>query len=1551
MRLASWWCVAIAVAACGVRAAELDLAGTWTLTRPDKPDFSCPVVVPGGVHQALLDAKQISDPYVGLNEKDVQWVGMKDWTFSRAFDLDADFLRARIVTLRMEDVDCFATVRINGQEVGRTENRFRRWDFDVRPLLKAGRNSIEVAFESTARRSGLESMKYGTADCPGAGKGGRQLKFVRSVLCHGGWDWGISLVEMGLMGTVKLMADDDFRIDYVYTEQSFTPDYSRCDVTVFTEVTNADGSHETVTNRVTVARPKLWWPRGYGEPHLTDIAFSVRGRMLKRRIGLRKVELRRVADDPSDWEKGSSLTIVVNGRPVFCQGADWIPCDAIENRQTPERYRDLLGSAVAANMNMLRIWGGGQFEHDAFYDACDELGLLVWHDFLFACTIYPVTDYFMDNVRAELAHELKRLRDHASIAVWCGDNECISVANHYAKDEATRTNYVAKCAVREKALAAAARLNDPTRPFWTGSPCRGPGDFRTASSEMGDLHAWAVWFGRCRLNYVFDSQPRFVTEVGFQSCPSMETLERWLPKEGLRADSPEMRQRQKSPKGDDNLAFFLDDEFGGYRDFPAYVYKTQVLQSIALRHTVAAWRAIRSRCSGVVVWQLNDNWPVKSWSTVEYGGKWKMAHYALKRAYSPVAVYPGRKANNGGVVRVRAVNDESEPFAGQAHVELWPFDGTSPRLVETLPVGIPSHEGVLIADYPLSRFGDAAARSNAFLVVRLEGKAGKRPHAVTDDWQFGKFRTAPIRPAKIAVEALPGKTADTFRVRIRTDFPAFHVWANARGVRGEFDDNAFTLLPGRERTLLFTKKDGENATLAAFREALTVISLSDRHETAPVAEKENASLLRGRTCLEADRTYRTMEEATTFAPGSVLDLNGHRLNLDVAKPYWHVFFDRTVVTNGAAAPARLLSLAKEAKVHVRTGAWHGGAKNVLEARNGRLYLETCVDATDCWTLRLGNELVTGGGQVKAGDSRFVWPGPVELADDVTFSDDESKLESCGWGVTLTGQIRGDRARTVTLKRGFTLRLGSSESTFCGRWMILGNSVRPSCLKLLKGAAFAGRSVVLSDAVLALDSTTVFRLPQVTVDGGIAHVGGGAPGTTIESLRLCPGTTLALPAKAEKNVPFIRTLIAAHGSALDLNGHELVVGDLVGEPRLLHAGRLTVKGRRRPLADAGAAGRKPDPRTQVLDDLRKMSQSGRYYWAWTQEWGGGRAMGQFATPVSGRTKKFPLMAYYELQELCGRELSWRQGLSGEDLRYADARRSTGYAIRRHWRVARGLPVFSWHMGNPCVPPGKPGAWYVCREHPNIVGDILAGRTYEDGCCPRAVYCRNLEDVAAFFNGLVDDGGRPIPIVFRYPHEMDGSWFWWGAGHCTPDEFVRFCRLTGDFLREKCGRDRMVFAYTPDRRWKELGEPGKGHDYLSWYPGDDYVDVLGFDDYSIGKGETAQAADDAQAETVRKLRLVSDYAKRHGKVAGLSETGCAKARDDFWTRLGAIATAPDVACAFVNTWHGGYTTPATDAGWKDLETFLSRPEVAMMPEALMTEDDVDGPAGHADFESTP
>ena len=830
---------------------EINLSGVWKLTQADDVKMTCPVTVPGGIHQALLDAKRISDPYYGLNEKYAQWAAQKSWVFSRTFTVDPKILSARALTLRMEDVDCFASVRVNGREVGRTGNRFQRYDFDVKGLLRTGENTLEVTFDSTEKRSGEESMKYEKADYRRAKTGGRHLLLVRSVLCHGGWDWGITLIETGLMGTVKLIAADDVRLDYVYTTQAFAPDWSSVEVMVTADVWAPVACETRVkarlcgvaaekavslkpgANRVSVAlaidRPKLWWPRGYGEPALHDLEMSVGSARVVKRLGLRKVELVARPDAKphprsKTQEIGSSLTLVVNGQDVFCQGADWIPCDAIENRQTPARYRDLLESAAAANMNAIRVWGGGQFEHDAFYDTCDELGLLIWHDFLFACTIYPVTDYFMDGVRKELAHELRRLRDHPSIALWCGDNECITVAHHYAKTSEEKEWHISLCAAREKTLAAAVREYDPTRPFWTGSPCRGPGDFALPDCIRGDFHFWSVWFGKQPLKSCFNDVPRFCTEFGFQSYPSRELLERYLPQNRIDPTTPEMHHRQKSKGGDDIIAKFVGDTFRFPAGVDAYLYLSQVQQAMSLRHAAASWRPNRAECSGMIIWQLNDNWPVTSWSTVEYGGKWKQAQYHVKRSFAPVAVFAAGKSRDKSKLEVRAVNDRAEPFEGTVRVELRTFEG-GVRTVETLPLALKPHEGLTLKTYPVSDFGDEAARAKSFVRLRLEGRSEAVACVADDDWVFECFRNVDLAPAVVKTSVTDGPRKGTFAVRLETDKPAFYVWVNAKGIRGEFDDNSILLLPDEPRTLVFTPKGG-GVSLEGFRRALTVRHLA-----------------------------------------------------------------------------------------------------------------------------------------------------------------------------------------------------------------------------------------------------------------------------------------------------------------------------------------------------------------------------------------------------------------------------------------------------------------------------------------------------------------------------------------------------------------------------------------------------------------------------------------------------------------------------------------------------------------------------------------------------
>ena len=833
-------------------AAELDLSGRWTLTQADNPSVTCPISVPGGIYAALYDAKLIPDPYFAQNEKLTQWPGRSDWLFSRAFTLPDGFAAAKAVTLRLEDVDCFATVKVNGYEVGRTSNRFQRYDFDVKPFLKDGENRIEALFESTERISYAESNRYDRAYNI-ANATVRQINLVRTVQCHGGWDWGITQMETGFMGTVKLVASDVARIDYVYTAQDFAKDRSSVAVTVTVEATSPVGGEATLdvalgdvakserlalkpgVNKVSltldVRNPKLWWPVGYGAQPLYPLSVTLGDAKVEKKIGLRKAEVYNAEDaepDPVTGKRGRPMVVVGNGRRIFCKGADWIPCDAFENRQTPARYRDLLESAIAANMNMLRVWGGGQFEHPSFYELCDEKGILLWHDFMFSCATYPGDERFMAGVRREVAHQLRTLRDYASIALWCGDNECIGAAGWFNATKEQRDANIKLCVARAKELERLCATYDPTRCFWPSSPCLGPGNYGDGwkDDSSGDMHFWQVWFGDKPFSHYFTVRPRFCSEFGFQSYPTKEEALTFVSPDQLNPTAPDFFYHQKSPNGNKFIMQTIMRNFRFPEGVDAVLYLSHVQQAIAIRTAVEAWRHLQPRCMGIVYWQLNNNWPVASWSSLDYSGKWKPLHYNMKRAYAPVAISAAPKWGDPNTIEVWATNDNDAAFDGTASLDLWTFDGEC-RPFASLPVQISPRSAMKVADYQLSAFGDDAARTASFLRMRLNGHAGAVAESTSNEWMFNLFKDCNL--AKTAVKTEVAEKDGKFAVTHESDKPAFFVWANVWGTRGEFDDNSFTLYPGEPRTIVFTPK-APGLALDDFRKAFTVTHLRETYK-------------------------------------------------------------------------------------------------------------------------------------------------------------------------------------------------------------------------------------------------------------------------------------------------------------------------------------------------------------------------------------------------------------------------------------------------------------------------------------------------------------------------------------------------------------------------------------------------------------------------------------------------------------------------------------------------------------------------------------------------
>ncbi len=637
---------------------------------------------------------------------------------------------------------------------------------------------------------------------------------IRKPMCHRGWDWGLAQLVAGPCGSVKLIASDGDRIDYVYSEQKFNADLSHCTLTVFAEI--EDGS--VVTNVVEIDNPPLWWPNGEGERKFYEYSIPVKGQTVAGRVGLRKLEL-----DTT----GGGVCFKVNNRAVFMKGANWIPCDAFDARQTTERYRDLLESAVGANMNMIRVWGGGQYEKDAFYDICDELGLMIWHDHMFSCAVYPSDAEFLADVRAETIHQVKRLRDHASIALWCGDNECIGAARGWFGNVITkeaRPGYIedtrSRFAVQEEAI----RIADPTRRFWPSSPCTGKADFdhdAWHTDGVGDMHIWTVWHENKPFSNYYKYRPRFCSEFGFQSFSSREVAETYCPPEGLKSGAPEFEWHQKNKGGNDRIRKTFARYFREPKDMDGVLYLSQVQQAMAIKTAVEGWRALRPYCMGTLFWQLNDLWPVASWSSIEYGGKWKHLQYHAKRFFSPVAIV-AKPSSDGQCIEFWALNDTASYVYSDVEGRLMDFGGGVLDSAEG-PATLPPGSATLLETRYLSDLGSEADRRNAFIAMNIYATVGGKRISHHNEWFFGPFKDSPLADAKVSVDVVKGE-GTKFNVTLSTDKPALFVWANAKGIRGEFDDNSFTLLPDEPKTIVFTPK-GKEVSLEDFRKAFSVTHL------------------------------------------------------------------------------------------------------------------------------------------------------------------------------------------------------------------------------------------------------------------------------------------------------------------------------------------------------------------------------------------------------------------------------------------------------------------------------------------------------------------------------------------------------------------------------------------------------------------------------------------------------------------------------------------------------------------------------------------------------
>ncbi len=798
----------------------LDLAGKWSLHAKDG-QYAVSAQVPGDNISALMAARRIEDPYWADNEKRLQWIGRTDWVYERQFQVSRALLAEASVFLHCDGLDTLATVLINGRRVARSENMFARLRVEVKEHLRLGANTICIELDSPENAAAAEARRLPYPIPHGVNPvQSMHRNLIRKVQCHSGWDWGPCLMVSGVNGSIHLGATSLGRIEYVTTAQRHRRGHVV--VTIDVDVVSPAGGRttlevelggervrkpvtlkagsNTVSASVKIRDPKLWWPNGYGAQPLYPLLVRIAGDEVRKRIGLRTLEVVNVED-----KRGLSLTFRVNGVEIFAKGANWIPCDALPQRQTPTVLDDLLTSAQRANMNMLRVWGGGQYESDAFYDLCDEKGLLVWHDFMFSCALYPATPTFLENVRREARHQVKRLRDHACLALWCGNNEDVGALNWYEESRKHRDRYLVDYdRLNEGVLGQTVDQCDPTRVFWPSSPCGGRGDYSDCwhADNRGDMHYWSVWHEGKSFDAYYAVTPRFCSEFGYQSFPSLDTIRRYASRDQLNVTAPIMEWHQRHSGGNSRITEMFSRYFRMPEGFAAFVYLSQVQQALAIKTAVEHWRHLRPTCMGTLYWQLNDNWPVCSWSSLEYGGKWKLLHYAARKFYAPLLVSAFQRTD--GTLEIWVTNDRLTPVSGTLIADVRTFSG---KLVRRLRVR--------------ARLGAGRAKQiGKWKVADLAPEPGKvflqlAFNGATNTHFFTEYKRCDLAVPRIRMEVLDG-----FRVTLRTDKPAFFVALTASGIRGEFDDNCITLLPGKARTLLFTPK--QPLALAAFREALSV---------------------------------------------------------------------------------------------------------------------------------------------------------------------------------------------------------------------------------------------------------------------------------------------------------------------------------------------------------------------------------------------------------------------------------------------------------------------------------------------------------------------------------------------------------------------------------------------------------------------------------------------------------------------------------------------------------------------------------------------------------
>lgn len=824
----------------GAMKTKISLDANWKFREASKNDWK-PATVPGCVHTDLLANKLIEDPYYRDNEKSQQWIGKTDWEYETTFQISAETFKRQNIEIVFEGLDTYANVFLNDKPILDADNMFRTWRVSVKDSLKQGENVLRIKFRSPINEI-LPQMAKLDYELPAINDQGEKTSpYTRKAPYQYGWDWGPRFVTSGVWKPVNLEAWDDARIEDLHIKQNKLSK-ENADLSAVVEVVASNAVDATIeventtdkkvvatkqiklTNGVnkialdfTIVNPKLWYPIGLGEQSL----YSFKAKLVvnkkpideaTKRTGLRTLELRQKPD-----EYGKSFEFIINGIPVFGHGANWIPADIFPTRITKEKYKTLLTSLRDANMNMLRVWGGGIYEDDYYYDLADEMGILVWQDFMFACSMYPGDAAFLDNVKHEAIDNVKRLRNHPSIVIWVGNNEIETAWQHWGgwKDKNPDFVWEDYKKIFLRLLPEVLEEYDPSRPYWQSSPSS---NFQ-ADSEVqgiGDTHYWAVWHAEKPYTEYEKQFPRFMSEYGFQSFPEYETVKTYTTEEDRKSiETPIMLAHQRHPRGNQLVRTYMLREFNEPKDFESFLYVSQVLQAEGIKIGAEHLRRIMPRNMGSLYWQANDCWQVASWSAMDYFGRWKALMYYTKRFYAPMLMSPHVEDGN---LNLYVVSDSPEATEAQLAMTLIDLNGKQ-LMNKTIETSVEPLKGKSYFAQPVSEILNGADEKNVILIAEL--KVGGKTVS-QNEYFFKPFKEMSFSKPEIKTEISPSK--EGFKVSLSTDKAAKSVYLSGF-TEGFFSDNYFNLIPGRNREIEFRTK--QKITIEGFRKQLKVRSLVD----------------------------------------------------------------------------------------------------------------------------------------------------------------------------------------------------------------------------------------------------------------------------------------------------------------------------------------------------------------------------------------------------------------------------------------------------------------------------------------------------------------------------------------------------------------------------------------------------------------------------------------------------------------------------------------------------------------------------------------------------